>query len=31
MTRTTGFGIWNFHGVARLRDGVTVAATRAPS
>ncbi len=24
MTRTTGFGIWSYNGVARLRDGATV-------
>jgi predicted permease len=25
VTRASGFGLWNYHGVARLRDGVTVA------
>src|SRR2546425_2086918 len=29
ITRSMGFGIWTFKGVARLRDGVTVADTRA--
>jgi putative ABC transport system permease protein len=29
ITRSMGFGIWTFKGVARLRDGVTVTDTRA--
>ena len=29
ITRSMGFGIWTFKGVARLRDGATVADTRA--
>jgi len=29
ITRSMGFGIWTFRGVGRLRDGVTVADTRA--
>ena len=29
ITRSMGFGIWTYNGVARLRDGVTVADTRA--
>src|SRR5262249_36513429 len=28
ITRTTGFGLWNYHAVARLRDGVTLAHAR---
>ena len=28
LTRTAGFGLWNYEGVARLRDGATVAAVR---
>ena len=29
VTRATGFGLWNYHGVARLRDRATLANARA--
>lgn len=29
VTRTTGFGLWNYEGVARLRDGATIEDARA--